>query len=87
MANSEQQPANYAAGSSPISASLGDLNGDGKLDLVVVGGTAYIVLLSNGNGTFKSPLSSTFSPPPSAVAIGDFNHDGKADLALTGNFP
>jgi hypothetical protein len=69
MENSEQQPANYAAGSSPISASLGDLNGDGKLDLVVVGGTAYTVLLGNGNSTFKSPLSSTFPLHPARLRL------------------
>jgi hypothetical protein len=61
-----------------------DLNGDGKLDLVVAntGGNTISVLLGNGNGVFKPAIEYTVGTGPAFVAIGDFNHDGKPDLAV-----
>ncbi len=61
----------------------GDLNGDGKLDLVMVNGLAIGVLLGNGDGTFGAELDSqSGGRGPVAVALGDFNGDGRLDLAV-----
>jgi ethanolamine utilization protein EutA (predicted chaperonin) len=51
------------AGSNPVSAEVGDFNGDGKLDLVVAnaGSKNVSVILGNGDGTFKAPLNSRAS--------------------------
>ena len=45
----------FATAREPISVVLGDVNGDGKPDLVVAnhGGNSVGVLLGNGNGTFQ----------------------------------
>lgn len=74
------------------SLAVDDFNGDGKLDIVIVGNlvtpTASI-LLGNGDGTFQSaaPLSPTISSSYTAVAAADLNGDGKIDLVvLTSNY-
>ncbi len=54
------------------SLSLGDFNGDGKLD-VVSGGSLF---LGNGDGTF----SGIGLADDTLTAMGDFNNDGKLDL-------
>ena len=58
-----------------------DLNGDGKLDLAVTTQGGVNTLLGNGNGTFQSPVFTSFSAvTPFYLAEGDFNGDGKPDL-------
>jgi len=64
---------------------VGDFNGDGKLDLVVVNSFSnnVSVLLGNGDGTFQTALDFDTGVAPWSVAVGDFNGDGKLDLAVT----
>jgi hypothetical protein len=75
----------------PVQASgfaLGDFNGDGKLDIVVVS-DAYLppaaILRGNGDGSFQTPVPLNQSIPNglySTVSSADFNGDGKLDLLL-----
>ncbi len=69
----------------PQSVALGDLNGDGKLDLAMATFFSYGVLLAlgNGDGTFAPPSSLGGFVIPSSAAIADLNADGKLDLAVT----
>jgi len=68
----------------------GDVNGDGNLDLVVIGmdpstqNWSYSVLLGNGDGSFQTPSFSQQSlANPGAAVLADFNNDHKLDLALS----
>jgi hypothetical protein len=67
---------------STSSVAVGDINGDGKPDLVETSDGIVGVLLGNGDGTFQ-PVTN-LSVEGVAVAIVDVNGDAKDDL-LVGN--
>jgi hypothetical protein len=65
---------------------VGDLNGDGKLDLAIanIGTGDVTILFGNGDGTFHPTVTYTTGEGASAVAVADFNGDGNLDLAVPG---
>ncbi|MDJ0549027.1 MAG: FG-GAP-like repeat-containing protein, partial [Microcystis sp. M49637_WE12] len=81
-------PTNFAAGSSPISVTVGDFNGDGKSDLAVAnrGSNNVSVLLGTGTGSFGAATNFSVGNAPSSVTVGDFNGDGKSDLAVANRY-
>src|SRR6185369_8118618 len=72
----------------PLEVFTADFNGDGKIDLAVMGkiGGSFRpeILLGNGDGTFQSP-SGTIGDSVGLV-VGDFNGDGIPDLASSESF-
>src|SRR5215471_4177105 len=51
---------NYSA-PQPKSVAVADFNRDGKLDLVVWSNFSTVVMLGNGDGTFKAPMAAFFA--------------------------
>jgi len=81
--NGTFQPAATYSISGASFYALADFNGDGKPDILAVGGSTIYVLLNNGDGTFGAPVSTAISTSaPGVIAIGDFNGDGKADITV-----
>jgi len=70
------------SGTFPHSIAIGDLNGDGKPDLVAADDfiSAVSVLLGNGDGTFGPNRYYETGHQPRSASIGDVNGDGKLDI-------
>jgi hypothetical protein len=77
----------------PQAMAVGDINGDGKLDLVIKSvsvlesdASQLGVLLGTGDGTFRGPILAAPHPGESGdLALGDFNNDGRPDVAVAEN--
>ncbi len=78
----------FQTGNDPFSVAVGDVNGDGKPDLVVAnhGSNTVSVLLGNGNGSFPSQQTFATGLDPVSVAVADVNGDGKPDLIAANEF-
>ncbi len=84
---------NFATTGSPAKVVIGDLDGDGKLDIVAVGrGSGSLSILRNTcsvgsitTGSFASAVNFTVGAAPEMAAIGDVDGDGKPDLITANN--
>jgi hypothetical protein len=72
----------YPVGSFPIAVDLGDLDGDGDLDLGAssFSGGNFTLYLNQGSGTFASFMVLPAVSTGSCMVMHDFDGDGDVDL-------
>jgi fibronectin type 3 domain-containing protein len=85
---------NYPTGSRPEAVAIGDVNGDGKNDVVMTTSSKadplndykIFVFLQNSTGGLNSPIkypvSGSYTNRPQSVDIADLNNDGKKDVVV-----
>jgi hypothetical protein len=80
-----------ATSTNPVGVALGDVNGDGILDIVTSNrGSGNVgVLIGNGDGTFKPvvtyPIGDSNASFANGVTLADMNADGKLDIVVADN--
>lgn len=74
-------------GARPASIAVGDMNGDGNLDLLTSANgavnPAVTVALGNGQGTFGAAVPVATVATPGQLRVGDVNADGNLDFVVT----
>jgi len=76
----------FGVGTLPYTVAIGDVNGDGKPDLITGNASNVSALLGTGTGAFTTPAQNTTAGNNvQGVAIGDVDGDGTPDL-VTANY-
>ncbi len=79
---------NVSVPSGAYGALVGDINGDGHPDLVILEGGEYTVAVAfnRGNATFTQPVPFPAEVEALSFAIGPFRKPGLIDIVVTGTF-
>jgi hypothetical protein len=82
----------FSVGSLPQAVAVGDINGDGKPDLVIANAldnTVSVLLNTTATGaataSFAAKQDFTTGPWPEVISLGDINGDGKLDIVVQNN--
>ncbi len=81
-------PQNIITGYQPLSMEFGDIDGDGKADLLVIGGyNAELLIYKNtstpGNVNFAAPINVGTYFSVAQMGLADIDGDGKLDIVMS----
>lgn len=85
-ANTDFEPrVDYPAGNRPQAVAVGDLNGDGRQDIIVGnrGGNISVLLRNSANNGFDAPVNLPVADTINGLTVGDLNGDGMIDIVTT----
>jgi hypothetical protein len=73
----------FAVGTGPYSVSVGDFNGDSRLDIATANADSgnVSVMLGNGSGGFSGQTTFVTGSYSRSIVLKDFNGDGRLDIA------
>jgi len=79
-----REPVAYPTGVNPCALTIGDIDLDGHLDLVVANCSSLnaSILFGVGDGSFESPQNLNLGVTPGDVAVGDIDEDGHPDVVI-----
>jgi hypothetical protein len=75
-------PFGYTGGAKARALALGDLDGDGRTDIVLGVNAGVMLWLGNGDGTFHGGLLVSVGSSPRGIVCADLDGDGIADLVV-----
>ncbi len=92
-ASSFEVPVNFTVGSQPLSVTVSDIDGDGKLDIVASSFNSSMISVFRNNsspgfinaGSFDARVDLSCNSQPLNVVANDLDGDGKVDLAVSDN--
>lgn len=78
----------FGTGSAPFGIAIGDIDGDGKPDIVVINDLSSVLSVYRNTGavgtiSFAAKVDFPTLLQPEAIVLGDFDGDNKADIAFT----
>jgi hypothetical protein len=81
----------FTTSSSPLSVCIGDIDKDGKADIVVLNSSAQTISVfrntgSIGSVSFAPKVDFATALSPQSLALADIDGDGKTDIAFTNKF-
>jgi hypothetical protein len=81
-----QAPRTLLVGRHPTAVAVGDLLGNGHMDIVTANqhDDSVSVLLGNGDGSFQTGIDYDVGAEPDAVAVADLRHTGQLDIVTGG---